>query len=39
MLQKNISSSYIEVLEVIDMIFSKHPKLGFHVIEPLSIKS
>ena len=39
MLQKNISTSYIDVLEVIDSILYQHPKLGFHIVEPLSIKS
>ena len=39
MSQKNISSSYIDVLEILDSIISKSNKLGFHLIEPLSIKS
>lgn len=32
MLQKNISSSYIEVLEVLDSLISKNSQLGFHII-------
>ena len=39
MLQKNISSSYVEVLEVLDSIFAESPKLGFRLVEPLSIKN
>ena len=39
MLQKGIKTSYVEVLEVLDSIFFKHPSFGFHLIEPLTIKS
>ena len=39
MLQKNISSSYVEVLEVLDSIISECPKLAFRLVEPLSIKN
>lgn len=39
MMQKNISSSYVDVLEVLDNIIFKHSSLAFHIIEPLSIKS
>jgi hypothetical protein len=39
MLQKNLNSSFITVLEVIDWMFMKNPSFGFHIIEPLTIKS
>ncbi len=39
MLQRNIKSSFIEVLEVLDWIIFGNKQLNFHVIEPLSIKS
>lgn len=32
MLQKNIKTSYIEVLEVLDIIFAQRPEFGFHII-------
>ena len=39
MLQKNLNNSFITVLEVLDWMFMKHPSFGFHIIEPLTIKS
>lgn len=35
---KGFSSSYLDVLEVLDQIFSESKDLGFHLIEPLTHK-
>jgi hypothetical protein len=37
MLQKNIRESYVDVYEVLHMIFFE--RLGINLIEPLSLKS
>ena len=35
---QGFSSSYTDVLEVLDSILSGHKSLGFHIIEPLTHK-